>query len=210
MKPYEDQMKSPRERAAALLAELSLDEKMAQLSCVFPFGEKAQDFDWIAAQVPQGVGQVSTLEMRRIRTLEDCAAWQRQVQEIVMKNSPHHIPAIFHMEGICGAFLQNSTSFPAGIARGAGWDPGLEEAIAKTVSRQEAACGMPFSMISFFRFVMVMTTFDSLLDQCTCFRTRQTAHLSRSSPGVGFHPNHHPNQGFIRVHVICCNCVNWF
>ena len=65
-------------------------------------------------------------------------------------------------------------------------------------------------MISFFRFVMVMTSFDSLLDQCTCFRTRQTAHLSRSSPGVGFHPNHHPNQGFIRVYVICCNCVNWF
>ena len=63
---------------------------------------------------------------------------------------------------------------------------------------------------AFFRFVMVMTSFDSLLDQCTCFRTCQTAHLSRSSPGVGFHPNHHPNQGFIRVYVIYCNCVNWF
>ena len=63
---------------------------------------------------------------------------------------------------------------------------------------------------AFFRFVMVMTSFDSLLDQCTCFRTCQTAYLSRSSPGVGFHPNHHPNQGFIRVYVICFNCVNWF
>ena len=62
---------------------------------------------------------------------------------------------------------------------------------------------------AFFRFVMVTTSFDSLLDQCTCFRTRQTAHLSRSSPGVGFHPNH-PNQGFIRVYIICCNCANWF
>ena len=65
-------------------------------------------------------------------------------------------------------------------------------------------------MISFFRFVMVMTSFDSLLDQCTCFRTRQTAHLSRSSPGVGFHPNLHPNQGFIRVHDIYYCCVNRF
>ena len=69
---------------------------------------------------------------------------------------------------------------------------------------------MPFSMISFFRFVMVMTSFDLLLDQCTCFRTRQTAHLSRSSPGVGFHPNLHPNQGFIRVHDIYYCCVNRF
>ena len=59
-----------------------------------------------------------------------------------MANSPHQIPAIFHMEGLCGAFLQDSTSFPSGIARGAGWDPELEENIAKTVSRQEAACGV--------------------------------------------------------------------
>lgn len=133
---------SPVERAEALLTQLSLDEKMAQLGCVFPFGEKAQDFDWISSQVPFGIGQVSTLEMRQIETLEECAAWQRRVQEIVMDNSPHQIPAIFHMEGLCGAFLQDSTSFPAGIARGAGWDPELEEEIAKTVSRQEAACGM--------------------------------------------------------------------
>ena len=114
---------SPSARAKLLLAELSHDEKMAQLGCVFPFGENAQDFDWISSQVPLGIGQVSTLEMRRIETLEDCAAWQRRVQELVMGNSPHQIPAIFHMEGLCGAFLQDSTSFPSGIARGAGWDP---------------------------------------------------------------------------------------
>jgi len=133
---------SPSARAKLLLAELSHDEKMAQLGCVFPFGENAQDFNWISAQVPFGIGQVSTLEMRRIETLEDCAAWQRRVQELVMGNSPHQIPAIFHMEGLCGAFLHDSTSFPSGIARGAGWDPELEEEIARTVSRQEAACGI--------------------------------------------------------------------
>ena len=132
----------PGERAQALLRELSLDEKMAQLGCVFPFGEQAQDFDWLKAQTPCGIGQISTLEMRRLETLHDCAAWQRRAQETVMANSPHGIPAIFHMEGLCGAFIQDSTSFPSGIARGAGWDPELEEQIAATVSRQEAACGM--------------------------------------------------------------------
>lgn len=142
MKPYMDLAKSSEARAEALLAELSLDEKMAQLGCVFPFGENAQDFDWISAQAPFGIGQISTLEMRRLETLEACAAWQRRVQEIVIHNSPHRIPAIFHMEGLCGAFLQDSTSFPSGIARGAGWDPELEEEIAKAVSRQEAACGI--------------------------------------------------------------------
>ncbi|MBO6041476.1 MAG: glycoside hydrolase family 3 C-terminal domain-containing protein [Oscillospiraceae bacterium] len=141
-KEYCNSAISPEERARLLLKELSLDEKMAQVGCVFPFGEKARDMDWIAGQTPFGIGQVSTLELRRLETLEECAAWQRRVQEIVLANSPHRIPAIFHMEGLCGAFIQDSTSFPAGIARGAGWDSELEEKIGRIVSRQEAACGM--------------------------------------------------------------------
>ena len=77
-----------------------------------------------------------------METLEEVAAWQKKVQEIVMENSEHHIPAIFHMEGLCGPFIQDSTSFPAGIGRGAGFDPEVEEKIAEIVSRQEAACGI--------------------------------------------------------------------
>lgn len=46
------------------------------------------------------------------------------------------------MEGLCGPFIQDSTSFPAGIGRGAGFDPEVEEKIAEIVSRQEAACGI--------------------------------------------------------------------
>ena len=139
---YLDKTKTPQDRAAALLAELSLDEKMAQVNCVFPFGEIYQDMEKISEGTPFGIGEVSTLEMRRIETLEEAAQWQRKVQKIVMDNSPHHIPAIFHMEGLCGAFIQDTTSFPAGIGRGSGFDPELEERIAEIVSRQEAACGI--------------------------------------------------------------------
>ncbi len=77
-----------------------------------------------------------------METLEEAAAWQRKVQEIVMANSEHHIPAIFHMEGLCGAFIQDATSFPSGIGRASSFDTGLEEKIAEIVSRQEAACGI--------------------------------------------------------------------
>lgn len=139
---YLDQTLEPEIRAQALLEEMSLEEKAAQLTGVFPFDENYKDFDSISARVPHGIGEVSTLEMRRIETLEEAAAWQKKVQEIVMENSEHHIPAIFHMEGLCGPFIQDSTSFPAGIGRGAGFDPELEERIAEIVSRQEAACGI--------------------------------------------------------------------
>ena len=139
---YLDTTLKPELRAQALLEELSLEEKMAQINGVFPFDEDYNDFESISDRVPHGIGEVSTLEMRRMETLEEVAAWQKKVQEIVMKNSKHHIPAIFHMEGLCGAFIQDSISFPAGVGRGAGFHPELEEKIAEIVSRQEAACGI--------------------------------------------------------------------
>ena len=131
-----------KERARLLLEDLTLEEKMAQVNTIFPYNEMVNDDAFICGQTPLGIGEVSTLEMRSMETLEEAAAWQRHVQEMVMENSPHHIPAIFHMEGLCGAFIQDSTAFPSGIARGASFDPELEEKIAQTVSRQEAACGI--------------------------------------------------------------------
>ena len=131
-----------KELAQALLGKLSLDEKMAQVGCIFPFNGGEHDFEAISRQTRWGIGQVSTLEIRRMATLEEAAAWQRKVQQIIMDNSPHHIPAIFHMEGLCGPFIQDSTSFPAGIGRGASFDPELERKIARIVSRQEGACGI--------------------------------------------------------------------
>ena len=139
---YMDTMLQPAERAKILLEEMSLDEKMAQVNCIFPFNEIVNDFEEISKQSAHGIGAVSTLEMRSMETLDEVAAWQRKVQEIIMENSEHQIPAMFHMEGLCGAFIQDSTSFPSGISRGSGFDPELEEKIAEIVSRQEAACGI--------------------------------------------------------------------
>lgn len=139
---YQDQALSPEQRAQALLEELSLPEKMAQVRGIFPFGPGWDDWEAISRQTKYGIGQVSTLQMRDMATKEECCAWQRKIQEIVMENSPHHIPAAFHMEGLCGAFIQDSLSLPSGIARGAGWDPDLEEQLGRAVSRQEAACGI--------------------------------------------------------------------
>lgn len=139
---YHNRQLPPENRARLLLQELTLDEKMAQINCVFPFDTVYQDMDWISARTRLGIGEVSTLEMRRIETLEAATNWQRTVQQIVMDNSPHHIPAIFHMEGLCGAFIQDSTSFPSGIARGSGFHPELEEEIGAAVATQEAACGI--------------------------------------------------------------------
>lgn len=139
MKNYMDTTLSAGERAKLLLSELSLEEKIAQLAGVFAFkGREAQ----MAAFLQNGIGQISTLDFRRLESMEEAAAWQRELQELVMANSPHHIPAVFHMEGLCGAFIQDSTAFPSGVNRGSSFDPQLEQKIGEIVSRQEAAYGI--------------------------------------------------------------------
>ena len=43
---------TPEERALQLIKELSLEEKMAQINCVFPFDKTYLDMDWIRNQIP--------------------------------------------------------------------------------------------------------------------------------------------------------------
>lgn len=139
MKEYMNASLAPRERAELLLKEMNLDEKMAQLVGVFAI--KGAE-DRMAAFFKNGIGQISSLEFRSCDSLEEVAAWQRQLQTIVMENSRHHIPAVFHMEGLCGPLMQDTTTFPSGVARGSSFDPALEKKIGETVSRQEAAVGI--------------------------------------------------------------------
>lgn len=135
-KRYLDPTLPADERAEDLLAQMTLEEKLAQLQCHFyAHGDLEKD-------VRYGIGQVGTLEFRQAGSLAEAAAIQRKIQETVIHSSRFGIPAVFHMEGLCGALVQDTTSFPAGIARGASFDPELEERIGETVSRQERALGI--------------------------------------------------------------------
>ncbi len=139
MERYLDTSLGSEERAEDLLSRMSLEEKMGQINCLFPWkGSKEQD----RKACPHGIGQVSTLCLRTCENLEEAAAWQREYQTMIMEQSEHHIPATFHMEGLCGAYLPGAMSFPSGIGRASSFDPALEQQIGDIVRRQESACGI--------------------------------------------------------------------
>ena len=140
MENYKNPALSPEQRAADLLSRLSLEEKMAQLTGVFI--ATGADFENVKDYIGYGIGQASCLEMRTLETSEACSALQREFQDQVMSRSPHHIPAIFHMEGLCGPLFQDTTSFPSGIGRASSWNPELEQKIGQIVGRQEKAMGI--------------------------------------------------------------------
>lgn len=141
---WSDPTLDPAERAELLLAELTLDEKMAQVSCYFP--TDITDTADFAERFPHGIGEVACLETRSARTLDEVTAFQHRIQSQAMAGSRLGIPAIFHMEGMCGAFLPGATSFPSGLARGASWDADLEREIAEIVGRQERALGITHTL----------------------------------------------------------------
>lgn len=141
MKDYENTALSPKQRATALLKELSLEEKMAQINCYFyyPYSEKGKN---AGEMFPYGVGAVSGLELRNIDDLEKALSEQRRIQKEIMERSPHHIPAMFHMEGICGLLLQDAPSFPAPIGRGASFDVDLEREIGAELGKEASVAGI--------------------------------------------------------------------
>lgn len=155
METYMDAALSPQQRADALLAQMSVAEKMGQTVCYFyiPTTPQVQAYlreqhpgegieDMLARQYPCGAGQVSCLEMRQLESVEEAAQAQRELQQRLMDLSEHRIPAIFHMEGLCGAYLQGAASFPSGIGRASSWNPALEREIGRIVGRQERAVGI--------------------------------------------------------------------
>lgn len=144
MEKYLDQSLSAKERAQDLLGQMSLEEKIAQTYSIFPWAnDSIENLNEHTIQTSKyGVGGVSTLYFRELKTLEDCIHMQTRLQKDIMARSPHHIPAMFHMEGLCGAFIQDAISLPSNMNRASSWDPELEEQLAKIVSRQEKAVGI--------------------------------------------------------------------
>lgn len=141
---YRDTSLSPEERAKALLAQMSPEEKLGQLVGYLPWMNIGGR--WMPEMPQQKIGQISSLQMRTLKTTEEAVAFQQDMQKIVMERSDLNIPAIFHMEGLCGAYIPGATSFPSGIGRGSGWDPELEQQIGEIVGRQERAMGVTYTL----------------------------------------------------------------
>lgn len=140
---YRNPKCTPEERAEDLLRKLSLDEKMAQIvGMICKPVQSEQELEGLKKVYPHGAGQISALPFSALCDIHEVKKQQRMLQNMVMELSEHHIPAVFHMEGLCGATLPGGATFASGIGRGASFDPELEEKIGEITARQELAAGL--------------------------------------------------------------------
>jgi beta-glucosidase len=129
--------KNPRlpveRRVADLLSRMTLEEKVAQLVCLWgarPQVNPQTDFatdrgEFSASKAAEvmkyGIGQIA--RQRERKGPREGAIFANAVQKWLLENTRLGIPAILHDEILHGNMAQGSTSFPQPIALATMWDP---------------------------------------------------------------------------------------
>lgn len=134
MKAYMDTTLDSSSRAALLLSELSLEEKVAQLQCMMVVGDPA----FTLSHFEHGVGEISV--MSPFGTAADVAGMNRATIDYVMERA-HGIPPIIHVEALSGVQSPEATVFPSAIGMGATFDPNALEQTAEVIREQMLAVG---------------------------------------------------------------------
>lgn len=163
-KPWQDPALPVGERVEALLAEMTLEEKIGQLGSRW-VGNDMQDEEQTDAEetlnvapmqdvfaasgtIPldeasrHGLGHLTRVFGSYPLTPSEGAAEVVRQQHIVLANSRLSIPAIVHEECLTGFTTFGATVYPAAIAWGATFDPELVERMAVAIGRDMAAVGV--------------------------------------------------------------------
>jgi len=166
--PWQDPALPVADRVELLLAEMTVEEKVAQLGSRW-VGNDMQDSgseelytdpeetlnvaplqDVFAASgtVPladasrHGLGQLTRVYGSVPLTAAQGAAEVIRQQHVVLENSRLRVPAIVHEECLTGFTAFGATVYPAAIAWGATFDPELVERMAAAIGRDMAALGI--------------------------------------------------------------------
>lgn len=151
--PYKNPRLSIDERVKDLLARMTLEEKAAQMMCLWmekpndnsgipkdqmPFGGKFSP--GLAEQkMPFGIGQFA--RQRELFTPKESAEYANAVQKWVKENTRLGIPIVFHDEILHGNMSSGSTVFPTPLALASSWDTDLISRVFTVAARQSRLRG---------------------------------------------------------------------
>ncbi len=154
--PYKNPALSIDERVDDLLARMTLDEKIAQITTMWTNKVEVFDEDGnfdpakAAELYPDGIGHFARpndlsgssnpLE-KPFRTERQTVELVNAIQKYEIENTRLGIPVLFHEEGLHGYAARGATSFPQAIALASSWDPDLFESVYSIVSREIRARG---------------------------------------------------------------------
>lgn len=154
--PWNDASLSAAERAEALLAQMTLEEKVSQLGSHWEMredpdtqGEVAPMEDAMSSgklpfesEILDGEGHLTRTYGTVALSVPEGAADLRQRQAAVIAANRFGIPAIAHEECLTGYTAYQATVYPTSLAWGATFDPELIEEMAAAIGADMAATGV--------------------------------------------------------------------
>ncbi|HEX4812654.1 MAG TPA: glycoside hydrolase family 3 protein, partial [Nonomuraea sp.] len=164
LRPWQDPARAVADRVDALLAEMTLEEKVGQLGSRWlgnttreeppaddeaaPNAAPMQDVFAAAGGVPfeeairHGLGHLTRVHGSAPVTAREGAAEVVRLQRAIVERSRFGIPAIVHEECLTGFTAYGATVYPAAIAWAATFDPGLVERMSAAIGRDMRAVGV--------------------------------------------------------------------
>src|SRR3712207_5475956 len=141
---YKDSARSIEERVEDLLGQMTLDEKIAQLGCLWSTAlvrNDTFDADFVAARMPHGIGQVTRIGASTRLQPRESAMLMNAIQRVAVERTRLGIPIFVHEESVGGFCHREATAFPQCFGLAATWNPALVEQIAGVIREQMLAVG---------------------------------------------------------------------
>jgi len=151
----EQSVNSTRARIAALIAGMSLDEKLAQLIGVWvesgasPGAEVAPLHDAMESEhlpfeefARNGIGQITRFYGTAPVDPQRGSRLLREKQRWLVEHTRTGIPAIVHEECLTGLQAWQATTFPAPLSWGASFDPVLVQEVGRAIGSTMASLGV--------------------------------------------------------------------
>ncbi len=142
--PYRDASRPLEERVEDLLGRMSLDEKLAQLGCVWStylVDGDAFSESKAARLLADGIGHITRVGGATGLRPREVAAFINTVQRFLVERTRLGVPAIVHEESLAGLTARDATQFPQAIGLASTWNPALAEAMGQVIREQMLAVG---------------------------------------------------------------------
>lgn len=135
---------SDEHRVKALLDQMTLDEKLAQLGSFWIYelqtlGELDQHK--IATRLKDGIGQITRVAGASTHDPVTAARDANRLQKYLSEQTRLRIPAILHEECCSGAMVLGGTMYPQMLGLAATFQPELAEAMTTAIRKQLRAIG---------------------------------------------------------------------
>ncbi|MEL6559993.1 MAG: glycoside hydrolase family 3 N-terminal domain-containing protein [Bacteroidota bacterium] len=145
---YQDERAEVSERVEHLLSIMTLDEKLAQMECVWNTKSMLlnEDFsfnpDSAGVNFPNGIGQIGRpSDVNGGLLPEETAKLTNAIQRYFIEESRLGIPVVFHEECLHGHAGKDATSFPQPIGLAATFDTDLVERLYRMTALEARSIG---------------------------------------------------------------------